>query len=134
LQKAFLAQLRVSLSAPETARVGAVIPIVISIENIGDAPLELYLRGRTIAYDIFVRDESGCAVWQRLQNEVVPGIVQFKILGAGEVLELSHAWNARGNRGELIEPGSYTIQGIVLTDRPEPLQSEIAQIRIVPYG
>jgi hypothetical protein len=70
-------------------------------------------------------------VWRRLEGEVVPGIIQFKLLGASEVLELSHDWDQRTNRLASVGPGEYTAQGILLTDGPEPLTSAPKPFRIV---
>jgi len=93
------AQLRVWVNAPERVRLGSIVPIVIGVENTGEVALPLYLRGRTIAFDILIADESG------------------------GVLELSDEWDQHTNRGKAVPPGLYTAQGIVLTDRPEPLAS-----------
>jgi hypothetical protein len=100
-----------------------VIPIVLRLENKGAAPLQLYLRGRAIAFDIVIRDAAGEVVWRRLEGETIPAIIQFKLLRGGEVLELPHEWDQRTNRRELVEPGYYTAQGTLLTDRPEPITS-----------
>jgi hypothetical protein len=125
------AQLRVWLNAPESARLGSIIPIAIRLENTGDAPLQLYLRGRTIAYDILIGDAAGQMVWSRLEGHIIPGIIRVKVLESGEVLELSHEWDQRTNRGQAVEPGLYTAQGIVLTDGPESLASLPKSLLIV---
>jgi hypothetical protein len=117
------AQLRVWVNAPERARLGSIVPIVIRIENTSEVPSPLYLRGRTIAFDILIADAVGQVVWRRLDGQVIPGIIQVKVLESGAVLELSDEWDQRTNRGEAVAPGLYTAQGIVLTDRPEPLAS-----------
>lgn len=104
---------------------------MIRLENFGETPLELYLRGRTIAYDILIRDANGRVVWHRLEGDIIPGIIQLKVLDSGEVFELSHNWDQRTNRGEAVEPGLYTAQGIVLTDGPEPLTSAPKPLLIV---
>lgn len=105
---------------------------MIRLENAGETPLELYLRGRTIAYDIRIADATGRVVWRRLEGDIIPGIIQLKVLESGEVFELSHDWDQRTNRGEAVEPGHYTAQGIVLTDGPEPLASPLVPLLIVP--
>ena len=105
---------------------------MIRLENVGETALELYLRGRTIAYDILIRDGTGRVVWQRLEGEIVPGIIQLRILKPGEVLELSHEWDQRTNREELVEPGLYTAEGMVLTDGAQPFTSAPRQLVIVP--
>ncbi|HMI55002.1 MAG TPA: BsuPI-related putative proteinase inhibitor [Gemmatimonadaceae bacterium] len=124
-------QLRISLTAPESVPLGSKVPIVIRLENAGETALELYLRGRTIAYDILIEDATGEVVWRRLEGEIIPGIIQIKVLDSGEVLELSHDWDQRTNRGDLVEPGSYTVRGSVLTDSPEPMVSPTKPLLVV---
>jgi hypothetical protein len=109
------------------------VPIVIRLQNVGETPLELYLRGRTIAYDILIRDAAGRVVWHRLEGEVVPGIIQHKVLDPREMLELSHDWDQRMDSGEAVEPGLYTAEGIVLTDGPQPLAPTPRQLTIVAH-
>lgn len=86
------------------------VSIGIHLQNLGDGPLELYLRGRTIAFDIVIGDATGRVVWRRLEREMIPGIIQFKRLASGEVLELFDNWDQRTNRGNPIEPGAYTVR------------------------
>ena len=126
------AQLRISLTAPESARLGSTVPVIIQVQNTGDAAIELYLRGREIAYDVLFKDATGETVWRRLEGEVIPGVIQLRVLVPGEVLELSHKWNQRTNRGELVRPGVYTVEGTVLTDGPNPLAPTSQQIVIGP--
>lgn len=126
-----LTQLRVSLSAPDSAPAGSTVPMAIRLENVGIAPLELYFRGRAIAYDIVIRDTAGQTVWRRLQGQIIPSIIQVKVLDPGEVLELPHEWDQRNDRRELVEPGYYMAHGIVLTDRPEPIVSTQKQLLVM---
>lgn len=125
-------QLRIGLTAPQRARLGSTVRIVIRLENVGETALELYLRGRSIAYDIVFKDATGEAVWRRLEGEIIPGVIQLRVLVPGEVLELSHEWNQRTNRGDLVQPGVYTVEGLVLTDGPHPLEPIPRQMMIGP--
>jgi hypothetical protein len=104
---------------------------VIRLENVGETSLELYLRGRAIAYDILIRNEAGAVVWNRLEGEIIPGIIQVKVLEANEVLELSHEWHQRTNSGGAVEPGVYSATGIVLTDGPDPFSSAPKPLLII---
>jgi hypothetical protein len=104
---------------------------VIRLENVGETSLELYLRGRTIAYDILIRNEAGAVVWNRLEDEIIPGIIQVKVLEPNEALELSHEWHQRTNRGDIVEPGLYSATGIVLTDGPDPFSSAPKPLLII---
>jgi hypothetical protein len=127
-----LAELRVSLSVPESAQVGSIIPIAVRLENTGSSRLDLFLRGRTIAFDVFIRDAAGRVVWRHLDGEIVPAIVQVKVLEPGQVLELLCDWNQRGNHGKRVKPGLYTAHGVVFTDDPVPLESSPRQFLISP--
>ena len=120
------------MTAPESARLGSTVQIAIRLENLGETPLELYLRGRAIAYDILIADAAGRVVWHRLEGDVIPAIIQVKVLNPGDMFELSHTWGQRTNSGEAVLPGIYTLRGIVLTDGPEPLASPPKPLLIVP--
>ncbi len=111
--------------AQAEARVGADVPITLRLTNTGDRSTELYLRGREVAFDIVVTDHAGVVVWRRLAGAVVPGILQVKVLGPGETLELEDAWRPAA-------PGEYDVVGILPTDEPEPLRTPVAAIRVHP--
>jgi hypothetical protein len=124
--------LRVRLEVAREIRVGQPVPIVLRLENTGERPLDLYLRGRTIAFDIFITRPAGRIVWQRLKDEIIPAIVQLKVLRPGEVLELKDEWPQRDNRGEPVAPGSYVVRGTVLTEGPAALETPPASLLIAP--
>ena len=94
--------------------------------------MTLYLRGRTIAFDIVVAREDGTVVWRRLEGQVVPAIIQVKELASGEVVELRGEWNQRTARGRPVGAGLYSVRGELLTDTPLPLATAPVQLRIGP--
>ena len=81
---------------------------------------------------IHLADAAGRVVWHRLEGDIIPAIIQVKVLNPGDMFELSHTWDQRTNRGKAVVPGLYTAQGIVLTDSPEPLASPPKPLLIVP--
>jgi hypothetical protein len=85
--------LRLHLDVPDRVRTGEPVPIGIRVQNVSGGPLDLYLRGRTIAFDIVVSREPGEIVWRRLEGEVIPAILRIETLRPGEVLELSDVWD-----------------------------------------
>jgi len=107
------------------------VSITLRVQNITERPLDLYLRGRTIAFDIVVTREDGSVAWRRLQDEIIPAIIQLRTLAPGETLELRAEWNQRANTGDQVGPGTYMVQSFLLTDGPEPLQSPAVALRIV---
>lgn len=122
----------VSLDVPASAATGATVPIRLRVRNTTTGPLDLYLRGRDVTFDIAITDSAGDAVWRRLTGEPVQAILQLRTLAAGEVLELSHDWDQRSQRGSPVAPGRYTVRGTVLTDGTTTLESPPAQLEIVP--
>lgn len=122
----------VSLVVPDSVNAGAAVPIKLRVTNVTSTALDLYLRGREIAFDIVITDSTGDAVWSRLEGQVVQAILQLKTLAPGEVLELSHDWDQRSQRGNRVPPGRYTVRGSVLTDGRATLESEPVTVEIPP--
>ena len=69
--------LRFDLDIPASVRRGVAVPITLRVIDTGPKAVELYLRGRTIAFDIVVANAVGETVWHRLPSRNVP----FRITG-----------------------------------------------------
>lgn len=123
--------LRLEIEVPPEVPAGALVPITLRVRNAGAAPLELYLQGRPVAFDITVARADGSVVWRRLQGKTVLAILQVRVLAPGESLELHDQWEQRANSGEPVGPGSYTVEGALLTDSPQPLKTRAAPLRIL---
>lgn len=126
------AALRLEIVVPPEVGSGERVPIVLRARNTGEVPLELYLRGRTIAFDIVVARDDGAVVWQRLRSQTIPAILRVETLAPGQSLELSADWDQRTNDGKAAPSGRYAVQGILPTDAPEPLKTAPAALRITP--
>ena len=123
---------KVNLVVPDTVARGVKVPITIRVANTTSAPLDLYLRGRDIAFDITITDPTGAEFWRRLEGETVLTILQVRSLRPGEVLELSDEWNQRARSGRPATAGVYTIRGEVLTDGTSSLVSNEVSLVIKP--
>lgn len=121
----------VSLDVPGSVAAGAVVPIKLRVRNATAAPLDLYLRGREVTFDIAIADSAGDAVWSRLRGEPIQAILQPRTLAPGEALELSHDWDQTSQRGVVVAPGRYTVRGTVLTDGTT-LESPPGTLEITP--
>jgi hypothetical protein len=110
---------RLDLDVPAEARVGSVVPITLRVRNLGDQPIDLYLRGRTITFDIIVRRDSGEVVWRRLENAIIPAILRIETLPAHGKLELRADWSLETTTGAPVTPGTYAVQGVLLTEDAE---------------
>ena len=124
--------LRFTLVAPDSVRVGQPVPLVLRLTNVTDRPIEAHFLGREIAFDIVVAQPDGAVVWRRLARAVVPGILQVKVLGPGETVELKDAWRQRTDTGAPAAPGEYVVWGVLPTDAPEPLRTPPAHLRVLP--
>lgn len=122
--------LRLDTRVPERVSAGEPVPVVVRAENVSGAALDLYLQGRTIAFDVVVTDEGGRVVWRRLEGEVVPAILRIETLEPGAALELEARWDQRSDAGESVAPGLYTVHGELLTEG-DPLVTPAARLRIV---
>ena len=117
--------LRLELDVPPEVRVGSTVRIALRVTNIGSQSIELHLRGRTIAFDVIVRQADGEVVWRRLANQVIPAIVRLETLRPEQSLELRTRWHLAA-----VLPGIYVIEGILPTDGPD-LRTGGVQIRVV---
>lgn len=122
----------VSLEVPSQVKAGEPVEIKLRVRNTTSAPLDLYLRGREVTFDLAIADSTGDSVWRRLEGEVTQAILQLKTLAPGEVMELSHVWNQQSQRGQPVGPGRYTVRGSVLTDGQTTLDSPPATLEITP--
>lgn len=124
--------LRFEIDLPRKVMSGETVPITLRVRNAGADTLELCLRGRTITFDVDVTRGDGRAVWRRLEGQVIPAILQIRQLAPGESLVLNADWDQRGNDGDVVPPGSYTVEGTLLTDGVDPLRTAPAPLQIVP--
>ena len=121
--------LRLELDVPPEVRVGSTVPITLRVTNVGDQPVDLYLRGRTIAFDIIVRRDRGEVVWRRLDHEIIEAILRIETLAPNQVLELRADWNLRTTAGDPVTPGTYVAQGVLFTNGAE-LRTAPASIHV----
>ena len=126
--------LAVELVVPDSVLAGVPVPITIRLRNTSEAPIDLRLMGREIVFNVVVTDSSGTVVWERLEGEHVMGILRLDTLGPGAVIELGAEWEQRASDDAPVPPGSYTVQGSVPTDQPEPLRTRAAVLRITAPG
>jgi hypothetical protein len=117
------------LEVPPRIRLGEPVPMELQLENRTGRALDLYLRGRTITFDVVVARPSGEVVWQRLQDEIIPAIVHLRTLAPGERLELEAVWDQQTNQGRALEAGEYTAHGVLLVEG-EPLKTPSVPLRI----
>lgn len=122
----------VTLDIPDSVTSGAVVPIKLRVRNSTSVPLDLYLRGREVTFDIAITDSAGDAVWSRLQDEPIQAILQLRTLAPGEVMELGHEWDQRSQRGNQVPPGRYTVRGSILTDGRTSLEATAKTVEIMP--
>ena len=123
--------LRFDIEVPPAARTGEPVPITLRVRNLGKAPLELYLAGRPTAFDITVTRADGSVVWRRLEDATIPSILGIQVLAPGGVLEFKDTWNQQTQSGEQAGPGTYIVEGALLTDST-PLKTGPASLRLSP--
>lgn len=125
------APLELTISAPQSVRLGESVPIALKLRNVSDRPVEAHFLGRTIVFDIVISREDGTVVWRRLAGGVtVPSILQVRTLQPHESLEWKENWKQRTNAGAVVEPGTYVIRGELPSDDPAPRRSQEVRMRI----
>ena len=122
--------LRLETDVPAQVAVGESVPIVLRATNVSGRPLELYLVGRSVTFDVTISGPDGATVWRRLDGQAVQAILQIRTLASEEMLEVRHDWDQRAATGQRIAPGTYVVQGALLTNG-QPLRTPAAPLRIV---
>jgi hypothetical protein len=122
--------LGLDLVLPPRVRAGEPVPITLRVQNRTERALDLYLRGRSITFDVVVARPSGEVAWQRLEDEIIPAIVHLRMLAPNEQLELETVWDQRTNKGKPVEPGEYTARGLLLVEG-DPPETTLVPLRIV---
>jgi len=107
------------------------VPITVRAENIGAAAVDLYLRGRTVAFDVTVERSGGEVVWRRLDGEIVEAVLQLRTLAPGGSLTLRAQWNQRMANETPAPPGDYRLRGVLLTDDPAGLTTALVPMRVI---
>jgi hypothetical protein len=105
------------------------VPIRLRAENITQRPLDVYLRGRILTFDVVIAGAAGEVVWRRLEGEIIPAIVRVRPLAPGERLEAETVWNQRTTAGETVAPGEYVVHGLLLVEG-EPLRTPPTSLQI----
>jgi Intracellular proteinase inhibitor len=124
---------RLELELEPRVRAGAPVRIRLRARNVTQRAADLYLRGRDLTFDVVVSRASGGVVWQRLEGETIPAIVQLRPLAPGEKLEVETVWDQRTNRGRAVGPGEYVVEGSLLLEG-EPLRAAPKPLTIVRRG
>ena len=123
---------KVELQVPGEVRAGAPVAMTLRVTNTSDRPLDLYLRGRPVAFDLIVRRADGSVAWRRLAGAMIAMVLQVRTLAPGETLKLSDEWDQRSSDEKPVEPGDYTVTGSLLRDTPASLDSPPVPLRIRP--
>jgi hypothetical protein len=118
-----------TFDVPERATGAAAVVFVLGAENPGNHPVDLYLRGRTIAFDIIVETAAGEPVWRRLAGEVIQAVLRVETLPPGGRLEFVAEWDTSASAGGAAGAGEYIAWGELLTDGA-PLVSPRRSFRI----
>lgn len=122
--------LQLELLLEPRARAGDPVRVRLRAQNVAQQPLDLYLRGRTITFDVVITRAGGGVVWRRLEGEMIPAIVQLRALAPGERLEMETVWDQRTNEGKAAGPGDYLVEGALLAEGG-PLRAPSRPLTIV---
>lgn len=135
--------LRVWIEAPDSVRLGDLVPIRLIVENVSQRTITLHLGGDPLTFELVIQTPDGQIVWNRLYGQPVLTIEIPKELRSGERLTFSDKWEQQTNaavpdwrrqeEGEQVPAGFYLIRG-----SPNPLSvggaiwSPAARIQISP--
>jgi Intracellular proteinase inhibitor len=124
---------RLELEVAPRVRAGAPVRIRLRARNVTQRTVDLYLRGRTLTFDVVITRADGEVVWRRLEGETIPAIVRLRPLAPGEKLDAATTWNQRTNAGRAVGPGDLIVEGSLLLEG-EPLRAPPRPLTIVRPG
>ena len=107
--------LDLDLVMPARVRSGKTVQLTLRVVNRSNREIDLYLRGRSITFDVEVARTNGEVVWRLLGDEIIPAIVHLQTLGVGGRLEARANWDQK-DRGRFLEPGDYAARGLLLLE------------------
>lgn len=108
-----------------------IVSLVASVENRGNRPVELTLRGRP-AHDFIVTTRDGVEIWRWSQGKTVQPMLIPKILNPGEYLTFETNWDHRDNEGRLVPPGEYMARGLLNLERPRQIGTKPTRLNVRP--
>jgi hypothetical protein len=123
--------LSLAVSAPSLIRAGRVIPIALRLVNDGDHPVTVQLTGRTMTFDVVIRDSAGRDVFRLLRSQNAAIILRRERFEVGESREMLYRWDQQTDDGRAARPGNYTIEALLPTAE-EPVRAAQVPLRILP--
>jgi hypothetical protein len=115
--------LELKLELPREADAGSRMAAVLRVRNLGDRPIDLYLRGRTFTVDVIAQRTDGDTLWRRLDGEIIPAMIHHQRLVPKRSIAIPVAWTWTLGTGE------YQLQALLLTEG-EPLPSNRVSLRL----
>lgn len=107
---------RVELDTGGQVRRGADVALIVRVTNTMDRPVDLYLTGRPVAFDVIVSDAGGRVWWRRLEGRTIAMALRLESLAPGASLVLSDRWDQRSGAGETVPVGDYQVRAEVFTE------------------
>lgn len=100
--------------------VGELVPLKLTVENVSDQPVTLYLGGEP-PHDFVLTTPEGTEVWHSLCKQIVLTVLGIKTLVPAEKLEFTAEWDQVYNNGDPVPPGAYLVRGVLEMDSPKKL-------------
>lgn len=119
------------IEVPRQVRAGRTILIAMRLHNRSDKTITLQLLGRTMTWDVVVKDSAGREVFRLLRDRADATILRLDRLAGGEVRDMAYRWDQRADDGRPVRPGDYSLEALLLTEG-DPIRSSPASIRVLP--
>lgn len=118
------------MEAPARVKIGEPVPLLLTVFNPEKTAVTLYLMGRVPTADFLIADSGGRTVWSLRHGETLMASLQVHRLAAGKSLSFRQIWDQRSNSGKPVPAGHYLVRGVLLTDRPDGMESAVETVRI----
>lgn len=124
---------RLAVRAPDSARRGEPVPLVLVLRNVGSRAVDPQVGGPPAADFVVTRPGSPDEVWSALHRaQILSAVLRKGVIGSGDSLRINGQWDQVDNDRRPVPRGVYCIRGYLREHGLDSLRSDVAKLRVVP--
>lgn len=116
------------MTAPRQVFAAGTLAVILGLKNTSDHSVDLYLRGRSMTFDLQILDARQKVILSRLGDTPIPAILHIKTLAPRQSLSRGIEWKL--DPGVRLGPGAYMLRAELLLEGGS-ITSNIASIAVI---